>query len=235
LWFVWFIWFLWFIRLVRFNQIDETNQTNQSNQSVLAFHAPRSVAPEDFFSMLLGFNALRGRKEDMADSAIRGQRTRAAVQKNATSVSKAKQSKAASAAVLILSGSTALRRRKSAETLAETLEVDLFKVDLSAVVSQYIGETEKNLNDVFDKAEASGAILFFDEADALFGIGSKVHDANDRFASAETAHFLQRIESHNGNVILTTDGKRHIEQAFYPWTQVVVMVGTTGPGQMRKK
>ena len=185
--------------------------------------------------MLLGFYALRGRKEAMADSVIRGQRTRAAVKKNATSVSRAKKSKAASAAVLILSGSTALRRRKSAETLAKTLKVDLFRVDLSAVVSQYIGETEKNLNDVFDKAEASAAILFFNEIDALFGVGSKVNDANDRSANPETAHFLQRIESHNGIVILTTDGKRRIEQAFYPWTQVAVMVGTTGTGQMRKK
>jgi SpoVK/Ycf46/Vps4 family AAA+-type ATPase len=152
------------------------------------------------------------------------------MQKKATSVRRVKKSNATSAAVLILSGSTALRRRKS----AETLKVDLFRVDLSAVVSQYIGETEKNLNDVFDKAEASGAILFFDEIDALFGIGSKVNDANDQSANPETAHFLQRIESHNGIVILTTDGKRHIEQAFSPWTQAVVMVGTTGTGQMRK-
>jgi sulfite reductase alpha subunit-like flavoprotein len=213
----------------------EFRTSDRTFLACLAFPAPRSVAPEDFFSMLLGFNALRGRKEDMADSAIRGQRTRAAVQKNATSVSKAKKSKAASAAVLILSGSTALRRRKSAETLAETLKVDLFRVDLSAVLSQYIGETEKNLNDVFDKAEASGAILFFDEIDALFGIGSKVNDANDRSANPEKAHYLQRIESQNGIFFLTTNGKRHIEQAFYPWTQVVVMVGTTGTGQMRKK
>ena len=171
----------------------------------------------------------------MTDSVIRGKRTRAATKKKATSVRRAKKAKATSAAVLILSGSTALRRRKSAETLAETLKVDLFRVDLSAVVSQYIGETEKNLNDVFDKAEASGAILFFDEIGALFGVGSEVNDANDRSENPETAHFLQRIENHNGIVILTTDGKRHIEQAFPPWTQAVVMVGTTGTGQMRKK
>lgn len=193
------------------------------------------MAPADFFSMLLGFNALRGRNEDMTDSVIRGKRTRAAMQKKATSVRRVKKSKATSAAVLILSGSTALRRRKSAETLTETLKVDLFRVDLSAVVSQYIGETEKNLNDVFDKAAASGAILFFDEIDALFGIGSKVTDADDQSANPETAHFLQRIESHNGIVILSTDGKRHIEQAFSPWTQAVVMVATTGTGQMREK
>lgn len=148
---------------------------------------------------------------------------------------RAKKSKAISAAVLVLSGSTALRRRKSAETLAETLKVDLFRVDVPAVVSRYIAETEKNLNDVFDKAEASGAILFFDEADTLFGTGSKVNDANDRSANAETAHFLQRIERYNGIVILTTDGKQRIDQAFSPQTPVVVMVGTTGTGRMRKK
>jgi len=171
----------------------------------------------------------------MADSVIRGQRTNAAAQKKGTSVRRGKKSKAASSAVLILSGSTALRRRKSAEMLAESLNVELFRVDLSAVVSQYIGETEKNLNDVFDKAEASGSILFFDEADALFGAQGIVNDAHDRFANAETAHFLQRIESHNGIVILTTNGKQRIEQAFPPQTKVVVMVGTMGTGRTKKK
>jgi SpoVK/Ycf46/Vps4 family AAA+-type ATPase len=171
----------------------------------------------------------------MAESVIRGRRTSAAAQKKATSVRRAIKSNAASAAVLILSGSTALRRRKATETLAKTLKVDLFRADLSAVVSRYTGETEKNVNDVFDKAETSGAILFFDEADVLFGARSKVNDANDRYANAETAHFLQRIERHNGIVILTTNGTQRIEQAFSFRTQVVVMVGTTGTGRMRKK
>ena len=118
--------------------------------------------------------------------------------------------------------------------LAETLKVDLFKVDVSAVLSQYIGETEKNLNDVFDKAEASGAILFFDEADVLFGTRSAGNDTNGRYANAETAHFLQRIEHHDGIVILTTNAKQPIEQAFSPHTQVVVMAGTTGTRRKRK-
>jgi SpoVK/Ycf46/Vps4 family AAA+-type ATPase len=176
----------------------------------------------------------------MAAKEIKGKRLKTAVRKaaakkKATLVRRAKKPRAASSAVLILSGSTALRRRKSAEMLAESLQVDLFRVDSSAVVSQYIGETEKNLNDVFDKAEASGAILFFDESDALFGVRSKVNDAHDRFANAETAHFLQRVENHNGIVILTTNGKPRIEQAFPPQTQVVVMVGTTGTGRVKKK
>jgi len=176
----------------------------------------------------------------MAVKVIKGKRPKtavkkAAVKKKATSVRRAKKSKATSTAVLVLSGSTALRRRKSAEMLAESLQVDLFKVDLSAVVSQYIGETEKNLNDVFDKAEANGAILFFDEAGALFGARGTVTDAHDRFANAETAHFLQRIESHSGIVILATNGKQRVEQAFSPQTKVVVMVGTTGTRRMRTK
>ena len=171
----------------------------------------------------------------MANRVIRGQRTSAATHKKATSVRRVKKSKATSAVVLVLYGSTALRRRKSAETLAESLQVDLFRVDLSAVVSQYIGETEKNLNDVFDKAEASGAILFFDEADALFGARDTVNDAHDRSANPETAHFLQRIESHSGIVILTTDGKQRIEQAFSPQAKVVVMVGTTRTRRMKKQ
>jgi SpoVK/Ycf46/Vps4 family AAA+-type ATPase len=171
----------------------------------------------------------------MVDKAIKGTRTKAAGQKKATAARRAKKSKATSSAVLVLSSSTALRRRKAAETLAETLKVDLFRVDLSAVVSQYIGETEKNLNDVFDKAEASGAILFFDEADALFETGRKAKAARDQDANAEIAHFLQRIESHNGLVILTTNEKQLIEQAFSPRTPVVVMVGTTGIGRTKKK
>lgn len=177
----------------------------------------------------------------MAAKVIKGKRTKTAVKKKSagkkttTPVRREKKSKATSVAVLVLSGSTALRRRKAAETLAETLKVDLFRVDLSAVMSKNIGETEKNLNGVFDKAEASGAILFFDEADALFGTGSKGNDAHGRYANAETAHLLQRIESHNGIVILTTNGKPRIDQAFSPRTQVVVMAGTTGKMRTKKK
>ncbi|RPH80984.1 MAG: AAA family ATPase [Nitrospiraceae bacterium] len=170
----------------------------------------------------------------MAERVIRGQRTSAAAKKKATSGRRTKKSKAASAVVLILHGSTALRRRKSAETLAESLQVELFRVDVSAVVSHYIAETEKNLNDVFDKAEATGSILFFDEADALFGARSTVGDAHDRFANPETAHFLHRVESHHGIVILTSNGKRRIEQAFSPQMQVAVMVGAAGTRRKRK-
>ena len=177
----------------------------------------------------------REREGDMSDSVMRARRTRPSVQKKATLARRVRRSTATSVAVLVLSGSTALHRRKSAETLAESLDVELLKVDLSAVVSQYIVETEKNLNDVFDKAETSGAILFFDEVDALFGARDTVTDAHDRFANAKTAHFLQRIESHSGIVILTTNGRHRIEQAFFPQTKVVVMLGKTGTRRSRKK
>lgn len=176
----------------------------------------------------------------MVTKAIKKKRAKTAAKKTVgkkkvTSVRKAKKAVAASSAVLILSGSTPLRRRKAAETLADTLKVDLFRVDLSAVVSKYIGETEKNLNNVFDKAAASGSILFFDEADALFGSRTKVKDAHDRYANAETDHLLQRIESHNGIVIFTSNGKQRIEEAFPPQTPVVVMVATTKTERPKKK
>jgi SpoVK/Ycf46/Vps4 family AAA+-type ATPase len=166
----------------------------------------------------------------MAAKVIEGKRP-----KTAMPVRRTKKSKATSAVVLVLHGSTALRRRKSAERLAESLQVELFRVDVSAVVSKYIAETEKNLNDVFDKAEISGSILFFDEADALFGARTAVNDAHDRYSDPETAHFLHRIERHHGIVIVTTNGKRRIEQAFLAQMRVVVMVGAAGTGRKRAR
>lgn len=171
----------------------------------------------------------------MVDRVMRGQRSIAAAKKKVTQVRRGKKSKATSAMVLVLHGSSALRRRKSAERLAESLRVELFRVDVSAVVSKYIAETEKNLNDVFDKAETSGSILFFDEADALFGDRNIVKDAHDRFANAVTDYLLQRIERHHGIVILTTNGKRRIEQAFLPQKQAVVMVGAAGTDRKRTR
>lgn len=176
----------------------------------------------------------------MAAKAIKGKSRKpavkkAVVKKKAAPARRAKKPKAPSAAVLILSGSTVLRRRKAAETLAETLKVDLFRVDLSAVVNKYIGETEKNLNDVFDKAESSGAILFFDEADALFVKRATAADAHGPYANEVVAHFLQRIESHNGLIILTTNGTQRLDEAFSAKTQVVVMAGTTKTERAQKK
>ncbi|MEM0978870.1 MAG: ATP-binding protein, partial [Cyanobacteria bacterium P01_H01_bin.58] len=87
-------------------------------------------------------------------------------------------------------------------------------VDLSATISKYIGETEKNLRQIFDAAETGGAVLLFDEADALFGKRSEVTDARDRYANMEVAYLLQRIEAYRGLAILTTNLKDSLDQAF---------------------
>ncbi|NIV72278.1 MAG: AAA family ATPase, partial [Calditrichae bacterium] len=92
--------------------------------------------------------------------------------------------------------------------------LDLYKIDISAVVSKYIGETEKNLNRIFDEAEHSNAILFFDEADALFGKRSEVKDAHDRYANIEIAYLLQRMEEYEGITILATNLRQNIDEAF---------------------
>jgi SpoVK/Ycf46/Vps4 family AAA+-type ATPase len=90
----------------------------------------------------------------------------------------------------------------------------LYRIDLSAVVSKYIGETEKNLRRVFDAAEAGGAILLFDEADALFGKRSEVRDSHDRYANIEISYLLQRMEQYRGLAILTTNLQEHLDRAF---------------------
>ena len=102
----------------------------------------------------------------------------------------------------------------AAEALAKRLGDEIFHVDLSAVVSQYIGETEKNLRRLFDAAVTSGAILFFDEADALFGKRSEVKDSHDRYANIEAAYLLQRIGEFKGPVILSARFKHDLDPAF---------------------
>jgi SpoVK/Ycf46/Vps4 family AAA+-type ATPase len=102
----------------------------------------------------------------------------------------------------------------AAEVLAHELRLDLYRIDLSQVVSKYIGETEKNLRKVFDAAEAGGAILLFDEADALFGKRSEVKDSHDRYANIEVSYLLQRMEAYRGLAILTTNMKSAIDIAF---------------------
>src|SRR3989442_107054 len=102
----------------------------------------------------------------------------------------------------------------AAEVLAGALRLDLYRIDLSSVVSKYIGETEKNLRRVFDAAEGGGAILLFDEADALFGKRSEVKDSHDRYANIEVSYLLQRMESYRGLAILTTNMKSALDAAF---------------------
>lgn len=135
------------------------------------------------------------------------------------------RAKQPSVSVVVLSGSTPLRRSKAAELVAEELQLDLAKVNLSSVVSRYVGETEKNINRVFDEAERSGSILFFDGADALFGPHRAGKGGTGHYADAGAAHLLQRIEAHKGLVIVTTNGKSKIDQALSRQAQVSVMVG----------
>lgn len=99
---------------------------------------------------------------------------------------------------------------------------DVFRIDLSRIVSKYIGETEKNLSRLFDKAENKNWILFFDEADALFGKRTDIRDAHDKYANQEVAYLLQRIESYNGLVILATNQRSNIDEAFIRRFQAII-------------
>jgi hypothetical protein len=114
----------------------------------------------------------------------------------------------------LFTGPPGTGKSMAAEALAAELQADLFKVDLSQTVSKYIGETEKHLERLFSEAEAGNAILFFDEADALFGKRSQAKDAHDRYANIETGYLLQRMEQHQGIVILATNLRHHLDEAF---------------------
>jgi hypothetical protein len=114
----------------------------------------------------------------------------------------------------LFTGASGTGKTMAAEVLANELRLDLYRIDLSQVVSKYIGETEKNLRRVFDAAEEGGAILLFDEADALFGKRSEVKDSHDRYANIEISYLLQRMEAYRGLAILTTNMKDAIDNAF---------------------
>lgn len=114
----------------------------------------------------------------------------------------------------LFAGASGTGKTMAAEVLARELRLDLYRIDLSSVVSKYIGETEKNLRRVFDAAEDSGAVLLFDEADALFGKRSEVRDSHDRYANLEVSYLLQRMETYRGLAILTTNQKAALDDAF---------------------
>jgi hypothetical protein len=114
----------------------------------------------------------------------------------------------------LFSGPSGVGKTMAAEVIANELELDLYKIDLSQMVSKYIGETEKNLARVFDVAEAGGVVLLFDEADALFGQRSEVKDSHDRYANIEVSYLLQRMEAFRGIAILTTNQKSALDSAF---------------------
>ena len=121
---------------------------------------------------------------------------------------------ASSGIPILFSGSPGTGKTMAAEVIANELELDLYKIELSTVVSKYIGETEKNLEAIFNEAEASNAILFFDEADAIFGKRSEVKDAHDRYANIEISYLLQRMERYNGVTILATNLRANLDDAF---------------------
>ncbi|MFO8009689.1 MAG: ATP-binding protein [Dehalococcoidia bacterium] len=114
----------------------------------------------------------------------------------------------------IFSGPSGTGKTMAAEIISNELGLDLYRIDLSAVVSKYIGETEKNLDRIFTEARNSNAILFFDEADAVFGKRSEVRDSHDRYANIEVAYLLQKMEEYEGIVILATNLKKNIDEAF---------------------
>jgi hypothetical protein len=116
--------------------------------------------------------------------------------------------------VALFAGPSGTGKTLAAEVVSGELGLDLYKVDLSSVVSKYIGETEKNLERIFGAAAAGDLVLFFDEADALFGKRSEVSDAHDRYANIEVAYLLQRLETYDGLVVLATNLQRNIDQAF---------------------
>jgi hypothetical protein len=122
----------------------------------------------------------------------------------------------------LFAGEPGTGKTMAAEVLANALALDLYRIDLSTVVSKYVGETEKNLKRVFDAAEASGAILLFDEADALFGRRSEVKDSHDRYANIEVSYLLQRMEAYDGLAILTTNAKASMDRAFQRRLRFVV-------------
>jgi hypothetical protein len=122
----------------------------------------------------------------------------------------------------LFSGPSGTGKTMAAEVLARELRLDLYRVDLSATVSKYIGETEKNLRRIFDAAEEGGVILLFDEADALFGKRSEVKDSHDRYANIEVGYLLQRMEAYRGLAILTTNLKASLDPAFLRRIRFVV-------------
>lgn len=131
-------------------------------------------------------------------------------------------------------GPSGAGKSMAAEVIAQELNLYLYRIDLSAVVSKYIGETEKNLRQVFDAAEDGGAILFFDEADALFGKRSEVKDSHDRYANIEINYLLQRMEAFGGLAILATNMKNALDPAFWRRLRFIVNFPFPGPAERRR-
>jgi hypothetical protein len=131
----------------------------------------------------------------------------------------------------LFSGESGTGKTMAAEVIAQRLDLDMYRIDLSTVVSKYIGETEKNLRKLFDAAEDSGAILFFDEADALFGKRSEVKDSHDRYANIEVNYLLQRMETYRGLAILASNVRTALDKAFLRRLRFIVEFPFPGPAE----
>jgi SpoVK/Ycf46/Vps4 family AAA+-type ATPase len=131
----------------------------------------------------------------------------------------------------LFTGESGTGKTMAAEVLANALQLDLYRIDLSQVVNKYIGETEKNLKQIFDAAEDGGGILLFDEADALFGKRSDVKDSHDRYSNIEVSYLLQRMEVYRGLAILTTNMKSALDNAFLRRIRFIVQFPFPGLAQ----
>lgn len=134
----------------------------------------------------------------------------------------------------LFAGESGTGKTLAAEEIAKCLKLDLYRIDLSSVVSKYIGETEKNLRRLFDAAEDGGVILFFDEADALFGKRSEVQDSHDRYANIEINYLLQRMEAYRGLAILATNMKSALDPAFMRRLRFIINFPFPGKEERRR-
>ena len=132
---------------------------------------------------------------------------------------------------MILQGPPGTGKTMAAEVMAQRLKLPMYRIDLSQVVNKYIGETEKNLNKVFEIAEGFNGILFFDEADALFGRRTETKDANDRYANIEISYLLGRLESFKGVTILATNLKEDVDTALISHLYTIINFPSAEPEQ----
>ena len=134
----------------------------------------------------------------------------------------------------LFAGPPGTGKTMAAEAIASALALPLYRIDLSQVVNKYIGETEKNLRRLFDAADSADVILFFDEADALFGKRTEVKDAHDRYANLEVSYLLERMERFKGLAILATNRKRDLDEAFLRRLRFVVEFPLPGAAERRR-
>jgi ATPase family associated with various cellular activities (AAA) len=139
-----------------------------------------------------------------------------------------------SAVTALFAGGSGTGKTLAAEVIAHELDLDMYRVDLSGVVSKYIGETEQNLRRVFDAAEEGGALLLFDEADALFGKRSEVKDSHDRYANIEVSYLLARMEDYRGVAILASNLRNSLDEAFMRRLRFIITFPFPGPAERAK-